>query len=210
MLGLFVTITFCRNRSRCVDGRISSISFAHYKCTGLIVPGTFTTQDLALQKINVHCFGDDLFHFDKTWLMEETRLSESIPVRVLLRGLKKKVDLEPISSTGFHAEKQAFLEVAKILEFFCTKITRSKETYGTSKLEGNKSKIVFDHLGMGVAETWRGTPDGRLRGSILDDVPVMGFMDRKKTNSLMTVRLYTCTQPTICLILCHCRRHHHR
>ena len=53
----------------------------------------------------------------------------------------------------------------KILQNFCTKIILSKDTYGTGKLEELKgNKVVFDHLGMGVAETWRGISDGRLRG----------------------------------------------
>ena len=37
-------------------------------------------------------------------------------------------------------------------------------TYNNSHLEGITGKVTVKHLGMGIAETWRGSPDGRLRG----------------------------------------------
>lgn len=42
-------------------------------------------------------------------------------------------------------------------------------TYSKADLkEQDLSNVSTGHLGMGVAETWRGTPDGRIRGFALD------------------------------------------
>ena len=75
-------------------------------------------------------------------------------------------------NTGFHSEKLAFLGVACVLQLFCTKITLSVNTYGSSEIDGNI--IVVNSLGIRVGETWRSVPDARLRGNALEsDIPVL-------------------------------------
>ena len=103
--------------------------------------------------------------------MEESAVLGSEAVKVLLRGLQSTVNMDTLN-TGFHSEKLAFLEVAHVLQLFCTTITLSRNTYGNSKIDDNK--IVVNSLGMGVGETWRGVPDARLRGNALEsDIPVL-------------------------------------
>ena len=46
------------------------------------------------------------------------------------------------------------------------------------------SNVSTGHLGMGVAETWRGTPDGRLRGFALDcDVTLLSGSEHLEDGS---------------------------
>lgn len=152
-----------------MDG-INEITFAYYKCTGLIVPSIFSGQDMKLHKRNAYCFGGEILHFEKEWLMKETDLPQSPAIKDLLRGLKSTVDLDVLNA-GFHAEKSAFLQVVNVLQLFCSKITLSANTYNTDDLQNvDGDKIAVNNLGMGIAETWRGVPDGRLRGNALESV----------------------------------------
>ena len=49
-------------------------------------------------------------------------------------------------------------------KIFCKEIILSRKNYANSDLENfDKDKIKVKHLGMGVAKTWRGIPDGRIR-----------------------------------------------
>ena len=61
-----------------------------------------------------------------------------------------------------------FQEIVKLIGCFCKNVTLSAKTYCKADLEEqNLSNSSSVHLGMGVAETWRGTPDGRLRAFLL-------------------------------------------
>ena len=157
-----------------MDG-LNELTFTYYKCTNVIVPGSFSTpSDIALYKRNVVCFAADMLDLEKRWMMEETNILETPAVKALLRGLQCNADDLSGLSLGFHSEKLAFLKVASILEMFCGEVCLNKMIYRESDVEDfPKDKFKVQHLGMGVAETWRGTPDCRLRGFSLGDVPVV-------------------------------------
>ena len=155
-----------------MDG-LNELTFTYYKCTDVIVPGCFSTpSDIGLRKRNVVCSAADMLDL---WMMEETNIPETPAVKAFLRGLQciNADDLSDLT-LGFHSEKLAFLKVASILEMFCTEVCLNKMIYRESDVEDfPKDKFKVQHLGMGVAETWRGTPDCRLRGFPLGDVPVV-------------------------------------
>ena len=137
------------------------------------MPSAFSAEDLHLKKKNAFCFGSDILNFEKAWLTKETNLPESPAIKVLLRGLKDTVNLDTLN-TGFHQEKFAFLEIVNVLQLFCSNITLDCLTYNKDDFNMNRDKITVAHLGMGVSETWRGVPDGRLRGNALDgDIPIV-------------------------------------
>ena len=71
------------------------------------------------------------------------------------------------------------------MKFFCSKVTLSSLSYNNDDLDIKDDKIVLDDLGMGVAEMWRGIPDGRLRGSALyADIPIIsGHKQRESSGS---------------------------
>lgn len=166
---------------------LGSIRFAYYKCTNLKVPSTFSEDDLALRKRNAYCFANDILYFDRRWLMRPglTDRPETPAIKVFLRGLKSSVNLN-VLDMGYHSEKLAFLQVADILRVFCANITLNAQQYNDNDLEKHgtdKEKVMIKHLGMGVAETWRGTPDARLRGTALDtDIPVLSGSGQSHDN----------------------------
>ena len=92
---------------------ICNIRFAIYKCTDLLVPSTFSSEDLRLRRKNAVCYGDDILHFQKSWLMKQADLPERHAIEVLLRGLKRDVtvNIETMNS-GFHKEKMPFLKLS--------------------------------------------------------------------------------------------------
>ena len=59
-----------------MDG-ISSIRFTFYQSKNLIVPSTFSRQDLLLKRRNAYCFDDDLLYLNKEWLIKESAVPES-------------------------------------------------------------------------------------------------------------------------------------
>jgi len=83
---------FCQHADKetwaVMDG-IGAIRLSFYKCTDLMVPSTFNRQDARFHKRNACCFGSNILHFNKRWLMERTDLPETPAIKVLLRGLKK-------------------------------------------------------------------------------------------------------------------------
>ena len=145
-----------------------------YRCDSLSLPSTFSSPEgLKLRRMNTYSFLTDLLHFDGRWLKEQTNIRETPAVEALLGGIRENLDFSPMIN-GFHSEKLAFLEIAKLLQCFCNNVTLSAMTYNESDLEeqGLSDKFEVAHLGMGVMETWRGTPDSRMRGfSICTDVP---------------------------------------
>ena len=155
---------------------VCSIRFGFYRCKNLVVPSTFSQDDLLLSKRNAYCFANDVLRFKSSWLVGpgNTSIPEMPAIKMFLEGLKHS-NLNALE-LGFHTEKQAFMEVAEILKNFCTNITLSAMSYNDTDADNftDKTKIKIEHLGMGVAETWRGIPDARLRGSALhSDITVM-------------------------------------
>lgn len=61
-------------------------------------------------------------------------LPETQAIKVFLAGLKKHVDFKTLQ-LGFHAEREAFLEVTNILKMFCTSITLNAQTYYNEDLD---------------------------------------------------------------------------
>lgn len=108
--------------------------------------------------------------------MNETNIPETPAIKTLLKGLEVNVDLSCFD-VGFHSEKAALLEVAKVLKIFCQEVTLNAMTYNKDDLP---SGFTVKHLGMGIAETWRGAPDVRIRGTALEyDVPLLSGGDRQ-------------------------------
>lgn len=158
-----------------IDGW-SNIKLFYYKCTSLIVPSRFSTNDLKLQKRSAYCTAMDVLHIDKSLFKEKMAHSspENACVEALLRGIKGNTCLNALE-VGFHLEKDAFLHIIDIWKIFCKEIILSRKNYANSDLENfDTDKIKVNHLGMGVAETWRGVPDSRIRGfSLNSEVPLL-------------------------------------
>ena len=156
-----------------MDG-LNSITFAYYTCKNLVVPSAFSTVDMALFKRNSYCFASDILHFDKKWMMEEAATFLEAPqIRALIRRLRSDIKLSELEAK-YPSEKLAFLDVVNVLTGFCAEVVLSARTYNNSHLEGITGKVTVKHLGMGIVETWRGSPDSRLRGFPLEnDVPLI-------------------------------------
>ena len=150
---------------------LDSIKFRLYKCNNLIVPSTFSKQDMELCGMNSFCFATRLLHsVKKRWMQQKTNEDETQAVLALLKGLRNNVDFTDVAS-GFHSEKAAFLEVTKILQCFFRSISLSAMTFNKRDLKKqgiSTDKVKLEHLGMGGAEIWRGTPDSRVRGFARD------------------------------------------
>ena len=108
------------------------------------MPSTFSQDDLLLSKRNAYCFANNVLHFKSSWLVGpgNTSILEMPAIKMLLKGLKHS-NLSALQS-GFHTEKQAFMEVAEILKNFCTNISLSAMSYnGTdaNNLTDKKQKL---------------------------------------------------------------------
>lgn len=142
------------------------------------MPSCFSTNDLKLQKRNAYCTAKDILHIEKSWFREKINTSENASVEALLRGLKANINLSQLK-LGFRLEKDAFLHIVDSWKIFCKEIILSRKNYANSDLENfNKDKIK---VGMGVAETWRGIPDSRIRWFSLDS-EVLLLPSKKSAN----------------------------
>jgi len=133
---------------------LASLKFNLFKCDNVTVPSVFSKEDLTLRKMPTNCSITDLLHFDARWVKEKSNVRETPAVEALLRGLQAKLDFSTIID-GFHSEKNAFLEIVRLIGCFCKNITLNAMTYGKLDLrEKHLNNISTGHLGMGVAETW--------------------------------------------------------
>ena len=144
-----------------------------------------------MRKKDTYNFLPDLLYFDSQWLKEQTDICKTPAVEALLGGIHADLDFSSIIN-GFHLERLAFLEIAKLIQCFFTNITLNAMTYNTFDLakQGlSDDKFKIDHLGMGVMETWRGTPDGKIRGfAIGSDVPFVTGTEKSEAGSKPCVR----------------------
>jgi len=98
--------------------RIGAIRLSFYKCTDLMVPNTFNRQDVRFHKRNICCFGSDILHFNKRWLMEKTNLPEKPAIKALLRGLKSTDVNFSILQMGFTLKSLLFFRLPTYYKCF--------------------------------------------------------------------------------------------
>ena len=122
---------------------LTSLKFNIFKCDTIIVPSLFSKEDLVLRKTPTHCSVNDLLHFDTRWVKEKTSLRETPALEALLRGLRANLDFTTIID-GFHSEKQAFLEIVRLIGCFCKNITLNAMTYSKAELEEQKFEQCFN------------------------------------------------------------------
>ena len=93
------------------------------------------------------------------FLTKQTDIPETLEIEMLLKGLDSNIDLSTFE-TGFHSEKLAFLEVTKVLQLFCQEVTVNAMNYRKVDIQDCSSTSQF--------ETWRGSPDGQIRGIVMN------------------------------------------
>ena len=133
-----------------------------------------------MKRRKAYCTAADILYVNKSCLTGKITTSETPAVEALLKGLKTKIDFDKLE-TGFDFEKFSFLEIVNVLQLFCANVLSLKD-YGSCDLEKyiDGDKVTTAHLGMGVSETWRGVPDGRVRGfSINSEIPLLILVENQ-------------------------------
>ena len=124
----FVAYILTDTEAQALMDWIREIRFSYYKCVNLLAPSTFNTRDVMLRIRNVYCFGSNVLHFNKRWLMEHSSSSEAGAIADFLRVLKSDIDLSALER-GFHLERSVFLEIANTFQMFCSKILVDADKY---------------------------------------------------------------------------------
>ena len=150
-----------------------------------MVPSRFSDRGgIRLKKRSSWCTFRQLIRYDDNILASIS----DVPIAPVMDKITEtsKVDLSTLTQK-FHNERAAFVEVVNVMSTYCATIVLNQMEYKQDIDSIKKSNVTLGHLGMGLAETWRGAPDARLRGFCTDsdkgDVAVLGAKRSLKSDS---------------------------